>query len=340
MTKLRINWLILVLMLTGSHLAAASEHSIALDAKIYVAGHRGLVGSALVKALRLQGYRNIITHTSQELDLRDQQAVHTFFEQEKPEYVFFTAAKVGGIKANMASPADFIYDNLAIELNVLHAAYLYGVKKLLFLGSSCIYPRQCNQPMKEEYLLNGPLEPTNEYYAVAKIAGIKLCQAFNRQHGTRFICCMPTNLFGPGDNFNLETAHALPALVAKMHAAKQTGATAVTVWGSGNARREWLYVDDLAQACVFLMNNYDDNEIINIGTGQDISMHDLAYKIKTIVGFEGDLIFDITKPEGMPQKLLNVEKATTLGWHATTDLDSAIRQTYLWYEQQVSYQRH
>lgn len=307
-----------------SSLVAAFEK----DAKIYVAGHTGLVGTALIKELSSQGYNNIITRTSRQLDLRNQQAVYDFFEQEHPEYIFLIAAKVGGIKANISFPAEFLYDNLLIEANVIHAAYKYGVKKLLFLGSSCIYPRLCPQPMHEEYLLNGPLEPTNEGYAIAKIAGIKLCQSYNKQYGTRFICCIPTNLYGPGDNFNLETAHALPALIAKMHHAKQNRLPSVTIWGTGNARREWLYVDDLAQACLFLMAYYDESKTINIGTNTDISMKNLAYTIKNIVGFEGDLLFDTTQPDGMPQKLLNVDKASHYGWKAQTSLEDGIRKTY------------
>jgi len=301
------------------------------NSSIYIAGHRGLVGSALLTLLQQEGYTNLITRTSQELDLRNQQAVESFFAQEKPEYVFLLAAKVGGIKANMMYPADFIYDNLVIELNVIRAAYKYGTKKLLFMGSSCIYPRLCQQPMKEEYLLQGPLEPTNEGYAVAKIAGIKLCQTFNKQYGTQFITCMPTNLFGPGDNFDPETAHALPALIARMHRAKQENTPSISIWGSGNARREWLYVEDLATACLFLMLHYKDNSIINIGTGQDISIRELAYAVKDIVGYQGELLFDTTKPEGMPQKLLNVDKASALGWQAQTNLETGIRKTYAWY---------
>lgn len=310
-----------------------------LHDKIYVTGHSGLVGSAIVRELKAQGYTNILVRTSKELDLRDQKAVQLFFEQEKPAYVFLSAARVGGIKANIAYPANFIYDNLAIELNVIHAAYTHKVKKLLFLGSSCIYPRLCPQPMKEEYLLTGPLEPTNEAYALAKIAGIKLCQAYNKQYGTTFITCMPTNLYGPGDNFDLETGHALPALMAKMHTAKMEGIEHVIVWGTGNAQREWLYVDDLAQACLFLMNTYNDSGIVNIGLGEDISMKELAYKIKDVVGYKGHLIFDTTKPEGMPRKLLDVSKADILGWQAKIDLDNGLKKTYGWYSKRCIIQK-
>ena len=301
------------------------------DAKIYVAGHRGLVGSAIIQELKLHGYTNIVTRTSKELDLRDRLAVEVFFQSERPEYVYFAAAKVGGIQANIKQPAEFIYDNTAIEINVIHTAYISGVKKLLFLGSSCIYPRLAAQPMKEEYLLGGPLEPTNEGYALAKILGIKMCQAYNKQYGTNFITCMPTNLYGPRDDFSVETGHALPALIAKMHKAKIEGADHVPIWGTGSARREWLHVDDLAQACIYLMDTYSGNDIINIGMGQDISMRDLAYMIKEAVGFQGELRFDVTKPEGMPQKLLNVDKATGLGWLARINLRDGIEQTYAWY---------
>lgn len=306
----------------------AVSEDIQLDSKIYIAGHMGLVGSAIYRQLKESGFTNIIVKSSKELDLKDGAEVDAFFAKELPEYIFLCAAKVGGIKANMTYPAEFIYNNLAIELNIIHAAYKYKSKKLLFLGSSCIYPRSCLQPMKEEYLLNGPLEPTNEFYAIAKIAGIKLCQAYNQQYKTKFICCMPTNIYGTGDNFNLETAHALPALIAKMHNAKVNNLKEVTVWGTGEARREWLYVDDLANACIFLMNSYEKAEIINIGTGQDISMRDLAYAIKNIVGFNGELIFDSSKPEGMPRKLLNVEKINELGWQYTTNLEAGIEKTY------------
>lgn len=326
---MKLNKLVLTLfsLLYSSVLCAMQVHD-----KIYVAGHGGLVGSAIIRELNAQGYTNIVVRTSKELDLRNKEAVMRFFAQERPDFVFFAAAKVGGIKANMTYPAEFIYDNLAIELNVIHAAYTHHVKKLLFLGSSCIYPRLAPQPMKEEYLLTGLLEPTNEFYALAKIAGIKLCQAYNKQYGTQFITCMPTNLYGPGDNFNLETAHALPALMAKMHKAKQDGIGQVIVWGTGSARREWLYVDDLAQACLFLMNNYNGSEIVNIGLGQDISMKELAYKIKEIVEYQGELVFDVTKPEGMPRKLLDVSKANALGWKAAIDLDSGLKKTYNWFK--------
>jgi len=327
----RKNTILFILLSSYSLLFTMQPHS-----SIYIAGHRGLVGSALVSLLQNNGYTNLITRTSQELDLRNQEAVNAFFEQERPEYVFLLAAKVGGIKANMTYPADFIYDNLAIELNIIHAAHHYGVKKLLFMGSSCIYPRLCSQPMKEEYLLTGPLEPTNEGYAIAKIAGIKLCQTFNRQYGTHFITCMPTNLFGPGDNFNPETAHALPALIARMHTAKEKNAPTVSIWGSGSARREWLYVDDLANACLFLMLNYEGNDIINIGTGQDISMKELAYTIKDIVDYRGELVFDTTKPEGMPQKLLDVNRIHALGWQSQTNVEIGIQKTYKWYVDFIS----
>jgi GDP-L-fucose synthase len=303
------------------------------EAKIFVAGHKGLVGNAIVRQLKDQGYNNIITRGSSELDLRRQEEVEKFFAQEHPDYVFLAAAKVGGIWANMKSPADFIRDNLAIEVNVISAAHAAGVKKLLFLGSSCIYPRMAPQPMKEEHLLSGPLETTNEWYAIAKIAGIKLCQAFNKQYGTKYISCMPTNLYGPHDNFNIEMGHAMPALIAKMVQAKKAGDKQVVVWGTGSPKREFLYVDDLAQACLFLMNNYEGDEIVNVGVGEDISLKDLAFKIKNAVGFEGELVFDTTKPDGTPRKLLNVDALKKLGWQASTDLDTGIKKTLAWYLQ-------
>ncbi|MDI6716131.1 MAG: GDP-L-fucose synthase [Actinomycetota bacterium] len=301
------------------------------NSKIYVAGHRGLVGSAIVRKLEAEGYTNLILRTSSELDLTDGPAVKAFFEAEKPEYVFLAAAKVGGIWANSHYPADFIYNNLAIQVNVIHNAYLYGVKKLLFLGSSCIYPKYAPQPMKEEYLLTGSLEPTNEPYAVAKIAGIKMCQAYNRQYGTNFISVMPTNLYGPNDNFDLENSHVLPALIRKFHEAKVKGLPSVSVWGTGSPRREFLYVDDLADACLFLMKHYDDSELINIGVGEDLTIKELALLIKEIVGFEGKIEFDASKPDGMARKLLDVSKINSLGWKAKVDLRQGIEATYRWY---------
>lgn len=300
------------------------------DKKIYIAGHAGLVGSAIVNQLRAQGYTNILTRSHHELDLRSQQAVEQFFAQEKPDYVFLAAARVGGIQANMNAPADFLYDNLAIELNVIHAAYTHGVKKLLFMGSSCIYPRMCPQPIKEEYLLTGELEKSNEGYAIAKIAGLKLCEFYNTQHGTQFISCMPTNLYGPRDNFNLQTSHVLPALIRKLYTAKKNNEPFVNIWGTGNVFREFLYIDDLADCCLFLMNTYEGNQIVNVGTGKDITIADLARMVKKIVGFEGELIFDPTKPEGTPRKLLNVDRINELGWHAQTSLEQGIKKTFDW----------
>lgn len=300
------------------------------EAKVYVAGHTGLVGSALVRALKKAGFGQIITRSFAELDLRNQQAVDHFFAHERPAYVFLAAAKVGGILANATYPANFIYDNLAIELNVIDAAYRYGVKKLLFLGSSCIYPRECAQPIKEEYLLTSQLEKTNEPYAIAKIAGLKLCEAYNRQYGTHFIACMPTNLYGPSDNFDLTTSHVIPALLRKFIEAKRDGKKEVVVWGTGRPYREFLYVDDLAQASLFLMEHYTGNEVINIGTGIDITIKDLAELIKKEVGFEGHILFDTSKPDGTPRKLLNVNKLTALGWQAPTSLDQGLAQTIAW----------
>ena len=304
-----------------------------LDAKIYVAGHTGLVGSALVLELQRQGYNNLVLRTTKELDLRDSAATQSFFVTECPEYVFLGAAKVGGIKANNDYPADFIYDNLMISANVIDAAYRTGVKKLLFLGSSCIYPRLCPQPIKEEYLMTGPLEPTNDAYALAKIAGIKLCQAYNRQHDTHFIAAMPTNLYGPRDNFSLDSGHALPALIARMSAAKERGDKEVVVWGTGAVYREFLYVDDCAQALVFLMNFYDGTDIINVGTGEDATIRELAEKVQWAVGFEGKLVFDTSKPDGTPRKLLDVSRLTALGWRASTSLELGIGQAVAWYRE-------
>ena len=305
------------------------------NSKIYVAGHRGLVGSAIARKLRASGYNNLVTRTSKELDLRLQADVNSFFEQERPDYVFLAAAKVGGILANNTYPAEFLYDNLMIQSNIIHYAYVCGVKKLLFLGSSCIYPKLSPQPMKEEYLLDGKLESTNEPYAIAKIAGIKMCQSYNRQYGTNFISIMPTNLYGPNDNFDLETSHALPALLRKFHEAKMNKEPFVKIWGTGSPRREFLYVDDLADACVFLMQNYDEDQIINVGTGEDISIRELALLIKEITGYEGELKFDVSKPDGTPRKLLDVSKLTDLGWEAKTGLRGGITKTYQWYKETV-----
>lgn len=299
--------------------------------KIYVAGHRGLVGSALVRKLEGLGYNNLICRSSKELDLRRQQAVEDFFVKEKPEFVFLAAAKVGGIHANHLYPADFIYENLIIQSNILRAAYSSGVKKLLFLGSSCIYPKYASQPINEESLLTGELEPTNEPYAIAKIAGIKMCQAFNRQYGTSFISVMPTNLYGPGDNFDLENSHVLPALIRKFHEAKINQQPEVILWGTGTPRREFLHVDDLADACVFLMQHYQANEIINIGTGEDLTIRELAELIKEIVGYQGEITFDPAKPDGTPRKLLDISKLKNLGWQPEIPLRQGILATYQWY---------
>ena len=301
------------------------------SAKIYVAGHRGLVGSALVRRLQAGGYTNITTRTHVELDLTSQHAVQTFFAVEKPEYVFLAAAKVGGIHANNTYPADFIYRNLAIQSNIIHAAYQNKVRKLLFLGSSCIYPKNAPQPMKEEYLLTGLLEPTNEPYALAKIAGIKMCAAYNRQYGTHFISVMPTNLYGPGDNYDLQNSHVLPALIRKMHEAKERGDAEAIVWGTGTPRREFLYSDDMADACVFLMeksNAADIGEFVNIGVGKDVTIRELAELVAKTVGFKGRLVFDSTKPDGTPQKLLDVSRLTQLGWRAKTSLRDGILGAY------------
>lgn len=316
-----------------------SGQSMNFDAKIYVAGHNGLVGSAIVRCLNQAGYTNIVTRSARELDLRNQQAVKLFFAQEKPAYVFLAAAKVGGIKANMDYKAEFIYDNLMIEANVIHAAYKNGVKKLLFLGSSCIYPRNCPQPIREEYLLTGALEKTNDAYAIAKIAGIMMCQAYHEQYGANFISCMPTNLYGPNDNFDLASSHVLPALISKFYTAKLEGKKEVVVWGTGTPYREFLYVDDLADAVLFLMNHYEGNEIINIGTGQDISIADLAQLIKEEVGFEGNIVFDVTKPDGTPKKLLTIDRIKAVGWEPKTSLREGIRKTVAWYSQKLHNER-
>lgn len=299
--------------------------------KIYVAGHRGLVGSAIVRKLEKEGYSNLLLKTRDELDLLSQQAVNAFFEKEKPDYVFLTAAKVGGILANKSRKADFIYENLQIQNNIIGNAWKSNVKKLLFLGSSCIYPKMCLQPIKEEYLMTGPLEETNDAYAIAKIAGIKMCQSFNEQYGTKFISVMPTNLYGPGDNFDLESSHVLPAMIRKFHEAKASGAKEVVLWGTGSPKREFLHVDDLADAAVFLMNNYSESEIVNIGTGEDLSIKELAETIQTVIGFEGNIIWDMEKPDGTPRKWLDVSKLHELGWEHSISLESGICDTYVWF---------
>jgi GDP-L-fucose synthase len=302
--------------------------------KIFVSGHRGLVGSALMRRLREDGYADLTTRTSSELDLRRQADVEAFFAREKPDAVFLAAGKVGGIMANSTYKAEFIYDNIMIAANVIHASYRFGVKKLLNLGSSCIYPKHAPQPMKEEHLLTGPLEETNEAYAIAKIAAIKLCRYYNEQYGANFISVMPTNLYGPNDNFDPETAHVLPALLRKFHDAKMSGKSAVTLWGTGAPRREFLHVDDLAAACVMLMERYDARsigEFINIGAGEDICIKDLALMIKSITGFDGEIRFDSTKPDGTPRKLIDSTRIRALGWSPETTLQDGIRNTYEWY---------
>jgi GDP-L-fucose synthase len=299
-----------------------------IDAKIYVAGHRGLVGSALIRRLERAGYRHLIFRTRAELDLRDQAAARAFFGAERPEYVFLAAAKVGGIHANDTYPADFIYDNLIVEANVIHEAFRTGVKKLLFLGSSCIYPRLAPQPIVESSLLTGELEPTNEPYAIAKIAGIKLCQSYNRQYGANFVSVMPTNLYGPGDNFSLEDSHVLPAMIRKFHEAKMNRAPAVHLWGTGTPRREFLYVDDMADACLFLMERHDGSQIVNIGTGTDVTIRELAEKVRRAVGYGGEIAWDASKPDGTPRKLLDVSLLRGMGWTHSVELEEGIEKTY------------
>ena len=311
-----------------------------LTSKIYIAGHRGLVGSALVRALRARGFANLLLRTHAELDLTDQAAVEAFFAAEKPDYVFLAAARVGGIHANNEYPAEFIRDNLAIQTNVIHAAWRAGVGRLLFLGSSCIYPRDCPQPIREDYLLTGPLEATNRPYALAKIAGIEMCWSYNRQYGTKFLAVMPTNLYGPGDNYDLETSHVIPALIRKFHEAKRRGDKQVIVWGSGTPRREFLYSDDMAEACLFLMNLPDEQfasvlnpqpsapPLINIGVGHDLTIRELAETVKTVVGFAGEIVLDPTKPDGTPRKLLDVSRLQALGWQAGTSLEEGLRRAY------------
>jgi GDP-L-fucose synthase len=313
--------------------------SLHADAKIYVAGHTGLAGSALLRRLRAGGYRNIVTRMHRELDLIDQTAVQGFFEAERPEYVFLAAAKVGGIHANRTYPADFLYQNLAIATNVIHAGYSHVVKKLLFLGSSCIYPKLAPQPLQEGYLLTGPLESTNEAYAIAKIAGIKLCSTYARQYGANFFSVMPTNLYGPGDNYDLQNAHVLPALLRKMHEAKSRGCNEVVVWGSGSPRREFMFSEDMADACIYLMEHYNASDIgdfVNIGVGKDLTIKELAELIASTVGFKGQLVFDTSMPDGTPRKLLDVSRLHALGWRHRTSLQEGLQKTYLDFQQRTA----
>lgn len=315
------------------------------NAKIYIAGHRGLVGSAIVRNLQAKGYTNLLTRTHAELDLIDQKATDAFFAEEKPDYIFLAAAKVGGILANNLYPAEFIRDNLVIQANIIHAAYKNNAKRLMFLGSSCIYPKLAPQPMKEEYLLTGPLEPTNRPYALAKIAGIEMCWSYNRQYGTKYLAVMPTNLYGPGDNYDLNNSHVIPALIRKFHEAKQATAKEVVVWGTGTPRREFLYSEDMADACVFLMNLPDEKydtllgsdetktgkfkpPLVNIGVGEDVTIKELAEAVKQVVGFEGDIVFDVTKPDGTPRKLMDVTRLHSMNWTATTSLIAGLTTAY------------
>ncbi|MEI6774573.1 MAG: GDP-L-fucose synthase [bacterium] len=300
-------------------------------AKIYIAGHGGMVGSAITNKFSNEGYSHLILKTRRELDLFDQQDVEDFFKTEKPEYVMLAAAKVGGIKENMTHQADFIYENIQIQNNVIWSAHLHNVKKLLFLGSSCIYPRECPQPMKEEYFMNGKVEPTNEGYAIAKIAGMKLCEKISSQYSQNFISCMPTNIYGPNDNFKDDSAHVIPSLIRRIHQAKINNDKEVIIWGSGNSRREFLFVDDLADAVYWLINTYDKNEFLNIGTGEDVSIKELAFEIKKIVEYKGSLAFDTTKPDGMPKKLLDVKKINNLGWKYKTSFKTGLEATYKWF---------
>jgi GDP-L-fucose synthase len=301
------------------------------DGRIFVAGHRGLVGAAIVRRLHAEGFENLVLRTRDELDLADAPAVAEFFASERPEFVFDAAAKVGGILANDTHPAEFLLDNLKIQNNLIESSWRHGVEKFLFLGSSCIYPKHAPQPMREEYLLAGPLEPTNEWYAIAKIAGIKLCQAFRKQHGFNAISLMPTNLYGPGDNFNLQGSHVLPALIRKFHEAREAGRPSVEIWGTGTPRREFLHVDDLADAALFLMEHYDSPEIINVGVGEDISIRELAELVGRVVDYRGELAFDISKPDGTPRKLLDVGRLWSLGWKAKTGLEEGVQRTYEWF---------
>ena len=303
--------------------------------RIFVAGHRGLVGSAVVRALRAQGFENLLLHTRTELDLTDQAAVYRFFEAERPDYVFLVAGKVGGILANSSYPADFIRDNMMIQSNVIDAAHRYGARKLLDLGSSCIYPKHAPQPMTEECLLSGALEPTNEWYAVAKIAGLKMCQAYRRQHGFNAVSLMPTNLYGPGDNFDLDSSHVLPAMIRKFDDARRRGDDHVTLWGTGTPRREFLHVDDLAGACLYVMEHYEGEAFLNAGVGADVSIRELAELVRSVVGFEGRIEWDSSKPDGTPRKLLDVSRLHALGWHARIPFEDGVRGTYAWYRENV-----
>ena len=305
------------------------------EAKIYVAGHNGMVGSAICRKLENEGYSNIVFRTSKELDLRDQYAVNDFFESQKPEYIFLAAAKVGGIMANSTYKADFIYDNLMMQNNIIHASHKNQVNKLLFLGSSCIYPKEAKQPIQESYLLTGALEPTNEPYAIAKIAGLKLCEFYKEQYGDNFFSIMPTNLYGPNDNYDLQNSHVLPALIRKFHEAKINGDPSVELWGSGMPKREFLYVEDLAEACVFLMNEYNGSTLLNVGTGKDHSISELAEIIADATGFEGNIIFDTDMPDGTPRKLLDVSKMKQMGWSYSISLDDGIKSTYSWFNENI-----
>ena len=298
------------------------------NAKVFVAGHRGMVGSALARRLLAGGFENVVTRTRGELDLLDPHAVNAFLAAEKPDYIFIAAAKVGGIQANNQLRADFIYQNLMIEANLIHGAHVNGVQRLMLLGSSCIYPRDCPQPIREDYLLTGPLEPTNEPYAIAKIAGIKLCESYNRQYGRQYICAMPTNLYGPNDNYDLATSHVLPALIRKAHEARERRDTEYVVWGSGTPRREFLYVDDLADACVHLMEQGYDGPLVNVGTGEDVTIRELAETVMEVVGFSGRIVFDSSKPDGTPRKLLDVSRLAALGWRASTALREGVAKAY------------
>jgi GDP-L-fucose synthase len=310
--------------------------TLAQDSKIYVAGHRGLVGTAVTRSLERQGYPNLLLRTHRELDLTEQAAVREFFERERPQAVIMAAARVGGIQANSTQPAEFIRDNLLVQDNVIDSAYRSGVEKLVFLGSSCIYPKLAPQPIKEDYLLSGPLEPTNEWYAVAKIAGLKMCQAYRRQYGFNAISLMPTNLYGPGDNFDLQNSHVLPALIRRFHEAEQRGEGALSIWGTGTPRREFLHVEDLADAVVYLLQTYDGEPIVNIGWGEDVTIRELAETVASVAGFKGRLDFDASKPDGTPRKLLDTSRLTSLGWKPKIRLREGIESTYAWFKEHVS----